>query len=251
MTERKQFAYRLRWLLLAGAVACLAAAAAWSGLKEDGVTIAVTPANWGILLSPGADFTHGPLWPCTVFFAGLLLVMHWLFLRPRRGWQLTLAQTGRPMTSAVIAAAFMAMLLTTGLVVTLLEIPDAWKSLLGSFDNEAGGLPPAWYGLWAAMAIVWTLWSVVFFIYWRQGDRYTQYARMIRGLLSGSFLELFTAAAVHAWNPNKNTCYCERGSYTGLVFAIAVILWCFGPGLVLLFLRERQRRLAPHLPDVP
>ena len=100
----------------------------------------------------------------------------------------------------------------------------------------------ALYGAWATMLALWVIWSIVFFIYWRQGDRYTQMGRMIRGLLAGSFLETFVATGVQVWNPNQEDCYCARGSYTGVVFGLAVLLWCFGPGIVLLFMREHYRR---------
>ena len=82
----------------------------------------------------------------------------------------------------------------------------------------------------------------MFFVYWRQGDRATQMGKMIRGLIAGSLLETFIAIGVYAWNPHREECYCARGSYTGLVFGATVLLWCFGPGVVLLFLRERERR---------
>ena len=98
------------------------------------------------------------------------------------------------------------------------------------------------------MLAVWAIWAAVFFVYWRSGDRYTQWTRIIRALVAGSFLELFVATGVYVWNPHKEECYCARGSYTGLVFGGTVLLWAFGPGIILLFLRERYRRqkLNPH-----
>jgi hypothetical protein len=89
---------------------------------------------------------------------------------------------------------------------------------------------------------LWVLWGVIFYAYWRQGDHYSRSGRMLRALLAGSVLELLVAAPVHAWAARRSDCYCERGSYTGLVFGGTVLLWVFGPGVVLLFLRERYRR---------
>ena len=131
-------------------------------------------------------------------------------------------------------------LLSAGLLATLLEIPNWWDWI---YD---GGLIVL-YAIWAVMLLLWIAWAIVFFIYWRQGDRYTQLGKMIRGLFVGSLLELLVAAPVQAFTHERD-CYCARGSYTGLVFGVTVLLWCFGPGVILLFVREkvRRERLAPR-----
>lgn len=92
------------------------------------------------------------------------------------------------------------------------------------------------------MLVLWIAWASVFFVYWRQGDRATRLGKVIRGLIGGSLLEGFIATGVFVWNPHNEGCYCTRGSYTGLVFGATVLLWCFGPGLALLFMRERGVR---------
>ncbi|NBC10458.1 MAG: hypothetical protein GVY24_01820 [Planctomycetes bacterium] len=169
---------------------------------------------------------------------GLLLLIQWLFLRPTRGWSVRMARKARPMMTSLLAAGFMAMLLTVGLIITLLELPNWWASRINDVWY------PFAYGVWAAMAGLWLIWAAIFWVYWRQGDRYTQMGRMIRGLVAGSILELLVAAPIQAMNLHKEDCYCARGSYTGLVFGTTVLIWCFGPGLVLLYLREHHRRAA-------
>lgn len=168
---------------------------------------------------------------------GVLLLMQWLFLRPGRGWSVRMARKARPMKTSLVAAAFMATLLTTGLIVTLLELPDWWAPHLDDWHPFA-------FRVWGAMAGLWLIWAAIFGVYWRQGDRYTQMGRMIRGLVAGSILELLVAAPIQAMNLHKDDCYCARGSYTGLVFGTTVLIWCFGPGLVLLYMREHHRRAA-------
>ena len=159
-------------------------------------------------------------------FLGLALLGQWGFLRPRRGWTVQLATTGRPLRSAVIVAASMAMLLTVGLIALVLEMPDWWEPIL---EPSRGVI-----GVWAAMLVLWVIWAWVFFVYWRQGDRYTQLGKMIRGLVAGSLLEGFVAIPVHVWAIRERECYCVRGTYTTLVFAGTVLLWAFGPGIILL-----------------
>ncbi len=63
---------------------------------------------------------------------------------------------------------------------------------------------------------------------------------MIRGLIGGSVLELFVAIPVYA--TRQDDCYCARGSYAGVIFGGTVLVWAFGPGVLFLFAREKERR---------
>ena len=65
---------------------------------------------------------------------------------------------------------------------------------------------------------------------------------MIRGLIAGSVLEVMVAVPVHVWAARQRDCYCCRGSYTTLVIAGTVLIWAFGPGIILLYMREKYRR---------
>ena len=48
----------------------------------------------------------------------------------------------------------------------------------------------------------------------------------------------------------EDDCYCARNSYTTLIFGCTALLWAFGPGVVLPFMREKYRleksRLCPR-----
>ncbi|MHC4409176.1 MAG: FmdB family zinc ribbon protein [Planctomycetota bacterium] len=66
--------------------------------------------------------------------------------------------------------------------------------------------------------------------------------RILRALIAGTVLELLVAAPVHAACYKRDDCYCTRGSYTALVFGGTALFWVFGPGVFLLYLRERKRR---------
>ena len=97
-------------------------------------------------------------------------------------------------------------------------------------------------GALLVLLLAWAFWAWVFFVYWRWGDRYTQLGKIIRGLVAGSLLEIFVAVPVHVWAARQRECYCCRGTYTTLVLAGAVLLWAFGPGIILLYKREQIRR---------
>ena len=223
----------VRWLLLAGAVVCWLGAIAWALLPTMDVT-----GHWGLM---GTPLVHGWLAETsptryTVNVAvvlGILLLLQWCFLRPKRGYVFRLMETGRSLITSILAAAAMAMLLTVAAFAVGMELFDRW---LTTVDRAS-----LWH-VYGVMAAVWLVWAAVFAVYWRSLDRWTRMNRMLKGLLAGSVLELVVAAPLHAryLNPNQD-CHCARGTYTGLVLAGTVLLWCFGPGLVFLFLRERYR----------
>ncbi len=254
MTRAKNTAYRLRRLILIAGVVYILAGLTWLLLPYFNDT-SIVKALFGDDEGDGAYGLMGtPLTPGglsggevgygvnLVIVLGLLLLAQWAFLRPGRGWTMRVTTVGRPLKSAVIAAALMAMLLTIGMIALLLELPNWWEPILGF--NEETAIVAGWgiTGIWAAMLIAWGLWAWIFFVYWRQGDRYTQMGKMIRGLVAGSFLEIFVAVPVHVWAVKQRECYCCRGTYTTLVFAGTVLLFAFGPGIVLLYLREKYRQ---------
>jgi hypothetical protein len=233
---------RLRGMLLVAALLCLAAGLWWAVSPllfdiEDGdvrlVPVRLLPTYW--ILFPLGDDSDG--YPGTLaLFLGTLLLTEWMFLRPRKGWKIRMVETGRPLKTAVAAAAFMAMMLTFGAFAVLAELLGFWNQLL---DDDS------WKLLMGANLVLWLLWALIFHFRFRNGTRLEQLEAMARGLITGSLLELVVAAGVFVWKTDEEDCYCARGSYVGLVFAGTVLLWAFGPGLVFLFLREaRYRRKA-------
>lgn len=218
-------------------------------LWVGGVWVLIGGMPWTEAIIGGYVFT--PLMPLVpfgelldeefMFFAnnaivlGFMLILQWMLLRPGRRWTARMAKVGRPLKSSVIAGAFAAMLLTVGAIAIVMELPNWWEDFI--MGNEVG-----FYGCWVGMALLWLIWGVVFWVYWKEGDRYSWLARLTRGLIAGSVLEFAVAVPVHIWATRQRECYCARGTYTGLIFAGTVLLWAFGPGVVLLFMREKYRR---------
>ncbi len=240
MTKARRSAKRLRrWILIAGIVYSLAALC-WLILPYFNNVFFDDLDFYGFAI----PLAFGDIddWGYSVnvaVFLGAILLAQWAFLRPGQAWATRLTKKGRPLRSTVIAAAAMAMLLSVGLIALVLEIVNLWEPMLNS-----GGV----WALWAGMLLFWGVWAWVFFVYWRQGDRYTQLGGMIRGLVAGSLMEALVAIPVHVWATRQRECYCFRGTYTTLVFAGTVLLWAFGPGIILLYMRERYRhaRLFPR-----
>jgi len=249
MTKEQQAGNRFRRLILiAGILYCVA-----------GVGWLILPYLNDILFGSDSDFLGAGLmgtplliyWEaddspwgyafCLVLVVGLILLAQWAFLRPMTAWWASPVATKRTVRSSIYAASAMAMLLTVGLIALILEFPDSWEPLLN--HGIEGALT-----LWSGMLLLWALWAWVFFVYWRQGDTYTKLGRLIRGLVVGSLLETVVAVPAHVWATQQRQCYCARGTYTTLVLAGTVLLWAFGPGIIMLYYRERFRRhqLTPH-----
>ena len=205
------------------------------------------PMGWlraGLLGTPASagDLGHcGKIALNAAVYLGLFLLTQWLFLLPRGSWKPKLTDTGRSMWLSAVGGAFAAMLITMGLVATVCELFGVWTT-----DIKDG--PPMFAELWYVLLALWGMWAIVFALYARRLDHPTAVTRILRGLIAGSIMETLIALPVQAWATQKNECYCARGSYTGLVFGITVILWAFGPGIFLLMWREKHRR-TPLMSD--
>jgi len=239
---------RLRLAILLIGMTCLATGLAWLAggiIIPDADAVNVVPAWLIYILTGGFDAGDNVEIAYTLVFIGLVVIAQWLFLRPRANWRVQLAESGRPMKTAIVTAAFLAMLLTGGLILTLLDVfnPDTATHIFDQLDGD-GEHNSALIGFYLAGLLIWSLWAIIFYIYWRPGVQATRLGRMVATLLAGSILELMVAIGVYAWNPHEEDCWCARGSYTGLVFGATVMIWAFGPGLILLYLKKQREKQA-------
>jgi len=245
MTRAQKIASRLRWFLLILWVLCLVCGILWLvGVMFDfGAGLAGSPsvAVLGPLFPLLQDCLDSWVYILLVFiYLAVFFMTEWFFLCPRHVWKIRLKPTGRPMKRAAVAAAFAITLLSVGLLYSILDllgdhIPD---DLAFGFSGSIAVILK--YVFLLIPLILWCFWSVIFCVYWRQSDYYTWSGRVIRGLIAGSILELFVAIPIYV--TSEEDCYCARGSYTGLIFGATILLWAFGPGVFLLFVREKHRR---------
>jgi len=179
-------------------------------------------------------------WYAPFLILGVVLLMQWGMLSSRRNWlRIRVQSNGRPMKRAVIGAAFFAMLLSVGFGATFLEVVNL-------FDIKL------WYG-WptiVACLFLWAFWACLFFVFWRGEDHPTLISRMVGRLIAGSAVQTFVATVVFAWNPQNESCECARGSFTGLSIGGTLLVWLFGPGLLLLGWREHGRQQRMKDPDL-
>jgi len=251
ITKAKQTAGLFRWLLLVLWISCLSLGIWWilAALWDKGAGLTGTPevaflgplypVLGGVELYPvlGGVDRLGYILFVPIYLAAFFL-SQWFFLRTRRTWKIKAQPQGRPMQAAAIAAAFAVALLSVGLLYSLLDLlPDS------TFGNTSY-FSCAWFSLHYILLLIplalWFFWSVIFCIYWRQSDHYTWVGKVLRALIGGTILELFVSIPIYV--TRQDDCYCARWSYTGLVFGATVLLWAFGPGVFLLFIREKHRR---------
>jgi hypothetical protein len=249
MTNAQSTAYRVRWVLLGAGLLCWLAGlfylinVAWPHWKVLPINDEENGAGLMGVMGWWTD-KQSAYWVSVGVYFGAFVITQWLLLCPRGRLRLSLQASGRPMARSVLTAAFMSGVLTVGLLACVLELSGLWQKFAFRDGGGALGLATRYWPCLLALAIAWGIWSVLFFAYWRQGEHYTWVGRVLRGLVAGSILELLVAAPVHALvlRRERENCYCAVGSYTGLVLGGTVLLWCFGPGVALLFLRERERR---------
>jgi hypothetical protein len=127
------------------------------------------------------------------------------------------------------------------MLAVLMELPGWWVRLT---TQNGIGSRQHFALVWIVMPLLWAGWAWIFHRYGHSLERYTALQRVFRWLLAGTVLELIVAVPAHAWilSRRQEDCYCELGTYTGVAFGCTAALWLFGPGAILLFLRERRRR---------
>jgi hypothetical protein len=101
--------------------------------------------------------------------------------------------------------------------------------------------PPALV-MWTVIILVWLAWAAAFFVSYRQEERFHALRRMVTAVIAGSLVELLVSIPAHLIVSRRPGCFVGLGTSIGLTCGVLVMLWAFGPGIVILFLRERYRR---------
>ena len=157
-----------------------------------------------------------------------------LFLSVDTSWKRLKPRQHVAITGAL--ASFLAALLTFAAI---------WSLAVGIFGEKADQLPLApfdvdqtttllkiaawWVGLW-------TMWGVVFYLYQRGSVK--PVSLVVSWLLKGSVLELLIAVPAHIIVRHRNECSAPIVTGWGIVTGIAVMLLCFGPGVLALYKKK-------------
>ena len=243
MVKAKRVAGFIRWFLLVLWVFCFGGGVWWilGVLWDKGAGLAGTPSiAFPLPLHPLVkEMDRVGYVVFVIIYLAVFFLSQWFFLCPGRMWKMKVQAEGRGMKLSAIGAAFAITLLSVGLLYSILDLLAEVQ-----FEDSAPYFSCAWFSLNYILLFiplaVWCFWSVIFCIYRRQMDHYTWVGKVLKALIGGTILEVFVSVPVYA--TRQEDCYCVRGSYAGLVFGATVLLWVFGPGVFLLFLREKQRR---------
>jgi hypothetical protein len=85
-------------------------------------------------------------------------------------------------------------------------------------------------GIWG---ILWVLWGVLFYWYFRNSTEVT--TRAVSWLLKGSVLELLVAVPCHVIVRHRHDCSAPIATSFGIATGIAIMMLSFGPGVLLLY----------------
>ncbi|HET7221462.1 MAG TPA: hypothetical protein VFJ02_25575 [Vicinamibacterales bacterium] len=218
-----------RW----GLVVSLFYAALVFALLIPGV-ILLAGEDWRKAYSIYVDDGWGWVWWGVVLIAGEVL----MFLPVDRTWRKLRPRTHVAVTAAGMGAAVA--LLTFGFI----TIPFAaiygdkdWPGRMGNLVEH----------VFISLLILWSMWGVVFYAYYRR--RPARMARALNWLIRGSILELLIAVPAHVIVRRRNDCSAPIVTGFGIITGTAIMLMCLGPGVVALY-KRRMQRYRPTPPAV-
>lgn len=110
-------------------------------------------------------------------------------------------------------------------------------------DNFGAGFLDTSAKAFGGWVVLWLIWGVVFYLYFRNATEVT--SRAISWLLKGSVLELLIAVPCHVWVRRRDECCAPFFTSFGIVTGIAVMLLCFGPSVLFLF-KKRLDGYSAH-----
>lgn len=212
----------LRWVLLALYLMLVTGLSLPFLLSGDGESVVF----WLIL---GGAFVAGQL--LLILGAGTIHLC--LPIRRRRLWM------------PALAAGFMFAVLVFGLTLAICELVEFDPDDYG-FD---GGL--FWLGFWAWPLGNWVGWGVLLWAYAMRRRRVTVLSRFGAFLFAGSLAELLACVPSHMIVSKRPGCIVGLFTMLGIIAGVYVMLFSFGPMIVVLFLRPRYRREQMEGPLCP
>ena len=135
---------------------------------------------------------------------------------------------------AFLPVVLAALLLTTLVVASFFSLVELIKI---DFDDAS-----LLWVFWVLIGVNWIGWSIAFLVTYAQHDRYTVARKLLSALFRGSLLELLVAIPSHVIVSRRPGCLVGMFTGLGVSSGITVMLWAFGPGIILLFLRNKHRR---------
>jgi len=136
-------------------------------------------------------------------------------------------------------------ILTGGFLAATLLLGAGYAIIEFLYANQ--GPDPEWLHWIPVMAgaLLWLVWSLVFYRHAREQSADNVVRQQSRWLLRGSILELLIAVPTHILARYRDYCCAGFMTFIGITFGIAVMLFAFGPSVFFLFV-ARWKRLHPQ-----
>lgn len=149
-----------------------------------------------------------------------------------------LAYNSPPQRRAVLTVSLMCAGLSTGFLITAFESLNLWVTFIYAkeFTTPETHLFRAGPGMAVAL-IAWACWLGVLTKFWQNGNRNEQISKALSRLTLMAMLLLIFAGLAHGVSMNNHPMVPHQalGSYTGLVFGLTVLIWCFNVWAIRLF----------------
>ncbi len=136
-------------------------------------------------------------------------------------------------------------LISMGWIITALDFTDQLDHIEDIIEEE-------WELEMVTLIILgvgWVFWGVVGTVMYRSAGSSRGVIKLFEILLKGSWIQFIVVMPLYLAIQSKKNCPCFTGSFVTLVFGIPLLLLLIGPGLYLLYLKEKERAaLDPALP---
>lgn len=191
------------------------------------LTLYVTLLAGLVLLGLRGDDQDITLWMATV-----ILASQTLFILGAGTVNLCKPIRRRRLWVPVAVAAAMLASLATGALFALTEFLS-W---------DAGEHMLQGRGFWLFLGAAWLIWGALLWVYVKDVPRIQVLRKLARVAFVGSLAEMVASVPAHVIVSRRPGCMVGIGTGIGIIAGMCVMLFSFGPAIVMLFLRPRYRR---------
>jgi hypothetical protein len=136
----------------------------------------------------------------------------------------------RRLIMPIVVASFMLTVLIAGFVLAMIELLKLKNG-------------PDWLGILFLLALgaSWIIWGVLLYFHVRDLPRYRAMSKLTSYIFAGSLAELLATVPAHVIVSRRPGCFVGLLTMIGIIAGASVMLFSFGPAILLLFLRPRHR----------
>ena len=165
----------------------------------------------------------------TVLVFSLTLISQAIFIFTAGTKDLCKPLRKRRVVLPIVIASFLMMILIVALGGALSELLYVDIEM---YDNWIGTI---------IMGLIWFLWGLIFYARYSNISRFKWLKNLVNVMIAGSLIELLASIPSHLIVSKRPGCFVGIYTSLGISAGIAVMVWAFGPGVILLFLAEKRK----------